>query len=184
MNKTYLEHHMKWQQMISEEYKNMFSEMEKVLDGLTIDDLHNRPKLGANPIGWLCWHTIRSCDRFLGDVVLGKQLWISAGWHKKFNCAPDYNDTGFGHTNQQVDALFIPDVTVLSAYGQAVKEPLLKYIEGLNEEELDREAPNSLSPGTTRSVQARLIGTLLNLQHIGAAAYVRGIIKGQGWYGR
>jgi hypothetical protein len=175
---------MKWQQVISDEYKNMFSEMEKVLDGLTVDDLHKRPGLGANPIGWLCWHTIRSCDRFLGDIVLGKQLWISAGWNKKFNRPPDFNDTGVGHTNQQVDLLFIPDAQTLVDYGRAVSEPLLKYIDELTEAELERQAPASFAPGTTRSVDQRLVGTLLNLQHIGAAAYVRGIIKGQGWYGR
>jgi hypothetical protein len=175
---------MKWQQLISDEYTNMFNEMEKVLDDLTIDDLHKRPNLGANPIGWLCWHTIRSCDRFLGDVVLGKQLWISAGWNKKFNRAPDYNDTGFGFTNQQVDSLFIPSAAVLVDYGRTVKEPLLKYIEELTEQELERQAPFSMTPGATRMVSERLVGTLMNLQHIGAAAYVRGIIKGQGWYGR
>ena len=89
---------MKWQSMIAEAYDNMFQEMEKVLDGLSLDDLHKRPSLGANPIGWLCWHAIRSCDRMLGDVVLGKQLWISASWNHRFNRPPDPNDTGKGHS--------------------------------------------------------------------------------------
>jgi hypothetical protein len=165
-------------------YKNMFQELEKVLDGLTVEDLHKRPSPGANPIGWLCWHTIRSCDRLLGDVVLGKQLWISEGWHKKFNRPDDFNDTGFGHTNEQVDALKIPDVKTLLDYERVVAEPLLKYIERLTEQELDRETPNSQVPGTTRPAHLRLAGALLNLQHVGAAAYVRGMIKGHGWYGR
>jgi hypothetical protein len=66
----------------------------------------------------------------------------------------------------------------------AVKMPLLSYIENLKEPELDREFPASWLPDTTRPVSARLSGTLLNLQHVGAAAYVRGILKGHGWYGR
>ena len=175
---------MKWQKMMANAYRNMFSEIEKVLDGLTVEDLHKRPTIGANPIGWLCWHTIRSCDRLLGDVILGKQLWISEGWHKKFNCLPDFNDTGSGHSPAQVDTLKIPDVKTLLDYQCAVMDPLLRYIEGLTEKELDRETPNSQIPGTTRPVYSRLAGVLLNLQHVGQAGYVRGMIKGHGWYGR
>jgi hypothetical protein len=175
---------MKWQQMVSSSYRNMFNELEKVLDGLAVEDLHKRPSLGANPIGWLCWHTVRSCDRLLGDVVLGQQLWISKGWHQKFNRPADFDDTGSGHTEAQVDALRIPDVQMLLDYERAVAGPLLSYIENLTEKELDREAPNSQHPGSTRPVQSRLAGVLNNLQHVGQAGYVRGIIKGHGWYRR
>ena len=162
----------------------MFAELEKVLDGLMVEDLHRRPAPGANPIGWLCWHTVRSCDRLLGDMVLGEQLWISAGWHQKFDRPADFNETGVGYTDAQVDDLKIPDVKTLLAYEQVVREPLLCYIQTLTEHELDREVPASWKPGTTVPVHSRLAGVLLNLQHIGAAAYVRGVIKGHGWYGR
>jgi hypothetical protein len=175
---------MKWQSLVAEAYRNMFDEIHKVLDGLTIEDLHKRPSPGANPIGWLCWHTIRSCDRMLGDIVLGEQLWISQGWHKKFNKPAEFNDTGVGYTDEQVDALIIPDVKTLLDYMMAVKTPLLNYIENLEESELDKEFPASWLPDARRAVSVRLSGTLLNLQHVGAAAYVRGIIKGHGWYGR
>jgi hypothetical protein len=176
---------MKWQSMIAEAYDNMFQEMEKVLEGLSIDDLHKRPSLGANPIGWLCWHVIRSCDRLLGDVVLGKQLWISAGWNRKFNRAPDPNDTGKGHSLATVDALFIPSTGTLVDYARTVKAPLLAYLEKLTNQELSKEYPSSQNPGTTRPVYPRITGILShNLQHIGEANYVRGILKGHGWYGR
>jgi hypothetical protein len=120
----------------------------------------------------------------LGDVVLGKQLWISEGWHKKFNRPSDLNETGNGYTDAQVDALKIPDVKTLLAYERAVMEPLLRYIETLTEKELDREVPASWLPGTTTPVHSRLVGALNNLQHVGQAGYVRGIIKVHGWYGR
>jgi hypothetical protein len=175
---------MKWQQMIAESYRNMFLEMEKVLDGLTVADLKRRPAPGANPIGWLCWHSTRSCDRFLGDVVLGQQLWIIDGWHKKFSRPADFNDTGSGHTDTQVDALVMPDVQTLLNYERAVAEHLLPYLDNLTARELEREAPNSQHPGTTRAVHLRLWGILNNLQHVGQAGYVRGMIKGHGWYGR
>jgi hypothetical protein len=175
---------MKWQQMTSRFYQSMFQELEKVLEGLTLDDLRKRPAPGANPISWLCWHTVRSCDRFLGDVVLGEQLWISAGWHKRFNRAADYNDTGSGYTEAQVEALSIPSVQLLLDYERAVAAPLVMYLEEMSEQEYDRESPNSQLPGTTRPVHARLLGILNNYQHVGQAGYVRGIVRGHGWYGR
>jgi hypothetical protein len=176
---------MNWQSMIAEAYENMFQEMEKVLDGLSLDDLHKRPSLGANPIGWLCWHSIRSCDRLLGDVVLGKQLWISAGWNRKFNRPPDPNDTGKGHSLATVDALFIPSTKMLLDYANAVKAPFLAYIEKLTNQELNKEYPSSQALGATRPIYPRVTGILMhNFQHIGEANYVRGILKGHGWYGR
>ncbi len=175
---------MKWQQMMTESYANMFRELVRVLDALTVDDLQKRPAPGANTIGWLSWHTVRSCDRFLGDVVLGEQLWIRDGWHKRFGRAGDLNDTGSGYTDPEVDALRIPSVQLLLDYERAVAQELTKYLAGLGEKELDREAPNSQAPGATRPVHARLLGILNNYQHVGQAGYARGIIKGQGWYGR
>jgi hypothetical protein len=175
---------MKWQSFLVESYESMFKELEIVLGGLILDDLHKRPAAGANPIGWLSWHTVRSCDRFLGDVVLGEQLWISQGWHKIFNRPANFNDTGVGFTNDQVDALRIPDVKALLEYERVVAIALMNYLGEITEEELDREAPNSQLPGTTRPVHARILGILNNFQHVGQAGYVRGIIKGHGWYGR
>jgi hypothetical protein len=117
-------------------------------------------------------------------VVLGQQLWISEGWYNKFSRPADLNDTGVGFTDAQVDALKIPDVKTLLDYERAVAKQLLSYLANLTENELDREAPNSQTPGTTRAVHLRLIAILNNLQHVGQAGYVRGILKGHGWYGR
>ena len=175
---------MRWQQVMVNSYENMFQELEKVLAGLALEDVHKRPAAGANPISWLCWHTVRSCDRFLGDVTLGKQLWIADGWHAKFNRPADSNDTGSGYSDSHVDALKLPDVQTLLDYERGVAGALLGYLTGLTEEEFDREAPNSQVPGTTRAVHSRLLGILNNYQHVGQAGYVRGMIKGHGWYGR
>ena len=175
---------MRWQYLMVDAYQQMSQELEQVLDGLMVEDLHQRPSPGANPIGWLAWHVTRSCDRLLGDVVLGEQIWISEGWHKKFNRPPDLNDTGVGHTDAQVDGLEIADVKTLLDYHRAVIKPLLRYLDRLTENELDRECANSQHPGTTRAVHSRLIGALNNMQHVGQAGYVRGLLKGHRWYGR
>jgi hypothetical protein len=42
----------------------------------------------------------------------------------------------------------------------------------------------SPSLGTTSTVEGRTMGTIYNFQHVGHSGYVRGLMKGIGWYGR
>jgi hypothetical protein len=170
---------MQWQLLLVETYKQTTREFEQVLNGLTPEDLQRRPADGANPIGWLLWHVTRSLDRTVGDVIAGQQL-----WHSRFNLPGDPQNTGYGHTQEQVAQLRIPDVQTLRDYHQAVMQQILPYLENLTEEELSKEYPFSVVPGSRRPVYARLMANINDLQHIGQAGYVRGLIKGQGWYGR
>jgi len=75
----------------------------------------------------------------------------------------------------------IPDVQTLLDYHEAVMKPLLQYLEGLSEEELDRHHTSLLYSGATKAVHERL--TLSDLEHVGQAAYVRGLIKEHRWSG-
>ncbi|MBN1177477.1 MAG: DinB family protein [Dehalococcoidales bacterium] len=176
---------MKWQQLIAEVYRRMSREYENVLDGLTLGDLHKRPAPDANTIGWLLWHTARSYDRTLGDVMYGEQLWTKEGWYRKFNRSSDPDDTGYRHNFEEVGNLRIPDIRTLIDYQRAVIKASIEYVEKLTEEELDRECPLSTHPGTTASVGRRIIGNINDCyQHLGQAAYVRGLIQKQGWLGK
>jgi hypothetical protein len=176
---------MKWQQLLVDIYRRLSQGFEEVLDGLTLDDLKQRPAPDANTIGWLLWHATRSLDRTIGDVMWGEQLWVKDGWHKKFNRPPDPNDTGWGHSFEDVAGLEIPDVQTLLDYHRAVMEMSVKYIVNLSEDGLDREFDNSISPGTMTAVGVRIPGNINDCYpHVGQAAYVRGLLKGQGWLGR
>ena len=175
---------MKWQQLLVNIYQRMSREIEQILDGLTAEDLRKRPSPGANPIGWLIWHATRSMDRTIGDAILGEQLWISEGWHQKFSLPPDPLNTGYGHTDAQVDNLKIPDVQTLLDYHRAVMKVMLNYLEHLSEDDLDKEHPFSVEPGAERAFYLRILANVHDIQHIGQAGYVRGLIKGHGWYGR
>lgn len=176
---------MKWQQLIVDVYLRLSKEFEEVLNGLNLDDLHQRPAPDANTIGWLLWHATRSLDRTVGDVMWGEQLWTKEGWHAKFNRPPDPNETGWGHSFEEVGKFRVPDVKTLLEYHRAVMEPSVKYLEKLSEKELEREYVLSTHPGAMAPVHMRIIGNINDCyQHIGQAAYVRGLIKGQGWLGR
>lgn len=176
---------MKWQQLLVDVYRRLSKEFENILDGLTLEDLKQSPAPDANTIGWLLWHTTRSLDRTVGDVMWGEQLWTKEGWYAKFSRSTDPNDTGWKHSSEDVANLKIPDVKTLLEYQRDVVEQSVRYLENLSEADLTHEFDNSMKPGTTAPVHLRIIGNINDCyQHVGQAAYVRGLIKGQGWLGR
>ena len=176
---------MEWQKFIMHIYIWISQELERVLEGLTVEDLNQRRRPSCNSIGWLAWHLTRSQDRAVEDLMGEEQLWTKDKWYLKFNRAPDPTDTGYQHSMEEVETFKSPDSRTLLAYHRAVLEQSLRYISSkLSEAELDREFVN---PTFTyrKTVRERLLG-LINegLQHVGQAAYVRGLLKGTGWLGR
>ncbi len=176
---------MEWQLLITDFFIRISQELEQVLDGLTIDDLNQRPDPDCNSIGWLAWHLTRSHDRNLSELAGKKQLWIKDSWHVRFNCAPNPADTGFGHSSEDVTAFRSPDGKTILEYHHAVLELAKKYITGyLSETELKRrtKSPTLKNIATARG---RLVGIISEgLQHIGQAAYVRGLSKSRGCLGK
>ena len=176
---------MEWQQLITDIFMRISQELERVLDGLTVDDLNQIPRADCNSVGWLAWHLTRSQDRNIGEVMGEEQLWIKDGWHAKFNRAPDPSETGFGHSSEDAAAFRSPDGKTLLVYHGAVLERSKDYISSkLSETELARES-KSPTLATVNTVRVRLVGVINDsLQHVGQAAYVRGLLKGKGWLGR
>jgi hypothetical protein len=174
---------MKSEQFIMDIYALLLREMELVLKDLTPAQLNYRPGPQSNSIGWLVWHTARSQDRMNADLFGEDQLWIKDQWYYKFTREADPKDTGFGHTAEQVSAFRAPDAATCLSYYQAVSARTREYVSTrLSPADLDREV-FSQSLGVSRTVEARLLMTIGNLQHIGQAGYVKGLQKGIGWYG-
>lgn len=175
---------MKWPEFTLDIFSRIQQELEQVLNGLTAKDLNYQPKRESNSIGWLVWHSTRSQDRMNADLLGEEQLWIRDKWYARFNREPDPKDTGFGHTTEQAAAFRAPDSQTLLEYYRAVFERTREYLTTrLSETELKREV-RSPTLGTTDAVEMRLLGVISNLQHVGQAGYVRGMLKGKGWYGR
>ncbi len=176
---------MKWQQLITDLFLRISQELETVLEGLTVDDLNQQPHPDSNSIGWLAWHLTRSHDRNMSEIAGEEQLWIKDEWYHKFNRAPDPSETGVHHSPEETAAFRSPDSATILEYHRAVVERIKNYIDRrLSESELERES-HSPTLGTTRPVEARLIGVINEgFQHVGQAAYVRGLLKGKGWSDR
>lgn len=173
---------MKWQQLIIDIYAEISRELERALDGLTIDDLNQQPHPDCNSIGWLAWHLTRCQDGANEDLMDEEQLWVKDKWHARFNRAPDPIDMGYGHSSKDVAAFRTPNSKILMEYHHAVLEQTIRYINSkLSETEFEREFANPTFPGIT-TVRVILLGVISdNLQHVGQVAYVRGLLKGKGW---
>ncbi len=171
---------MEFQKLLVNVFERTTQTLEKALDGLSAYDLHYVPVPDSNSIAWLAWHLTRVQDSAVSGLIGKEQRWITEKWYSKFNRTPDPRDLGVGHTAEDVSKLKPPDAKSLLDYHHAVAKQTKEYLEKLTEAELAREIDNPRSP----TVGLRLSGIINdNIQHLGQIAYIRGMVKGRGWYG-
>jgi uncharacterized damage-inducible protein DinB len=143
---------------------------------LDLEALARQPGDGANSIAWLVWHLTRIQDDHLADVAGVEQVWISQGWAESFGLPLEAADTGYGHTPEQVASVAV-ESSALRRYHDAVHDATVAYLKTISDQDLDRVVDERWDPPVTLAV--RLVSVVSDdLQHIGQAAYVRGLIKG------
>ena len=156
--------------------------IRRVLDGMTPDQLYYRPAENSNSTAWVIWHLTRVQDHHISDMGGLEQLWTSDGWHARFGMEADGKNTGTGHTPGDV-AKIRPDAETLQSYYDAVYERTKTVLSSLTPEDMDREldAPQ-YNPLPTIGVRcASIISD--NTQHVGQAAYIKGLAQGKHWMG-
>ncbi|MEV4695221.1 DinB family protein [Micromonospora echinospora] len=147
------------------------------LDGLDAAQLRRAPAEGANPVGWMVWHLTRIQDDHVADVMGEPQLWAGGDWAARCGLPPEPAETGFGHGPEQIAAVRPESGDVLLDYHRAVVDRSLGYLRGLRPADLDRVVDENWDPPVTLGV--RLVSVLDDdFQHVGQAAYVRGLILG------
>lgn len=146
-----------------------------VVEGVDGATLTASPQPGANPIAWLVWHSTRVQDHHVSELIDADQVWIGGGWARRFGLDPDPSNTGYGHSARDVAAVRPDRPGVLIEYLDAVDRRTRAWLEGLTPEELDRIVDRRWDPPVTLGV--RLISIADDsLQHLGQAAYVRGLL--------
>jgi hypothetical protein len=145
------------------------------VDGVPPDLLTAAPSPGHNPIGWLLWHTGRIQDHHISELVGEDQLWTSGDWARRFGLDPDPSNTGYGHSPADVAAVRPDGAEVLVDYLGAVSDRTRTVLDGLGPDDLDRVVDRRWDPPVTMGV--RLVSVADDgLQHLGQAAYVRGLL--------
>ena len=142
---------------------------------LDLDRLTEPPRPGANTIAWLVWHTGRAQDHQVAEFLEGDQLWATGDWAARFGLDPDPSNTGYGHSPEQVAAVRPDAPGVLGDYVDAVAARTRGFLEALTPADLDRIVDRRWDPPVTMGVRLLSIAED-NLQHLGQAAYVRGLL--------
>ena len=170
---------MDTKQILEDAYDRIRDRVHRVTDGLTSSDLAFRPDAEANSIGWLIWHLTRVQDHHVSDIAGRQQEWVEADWPARFGLDPDPENTGYAHTSDQVGAVRPESRDLLQGYFEAVHQRTLNYLAAITPTELDRIIDTSWDPPV--SVGVRLVSVIADdLQHVGQAAYVRGLLERRG----
>ncbi len=145
------------------------------VNGLSPDELAFRPDSESNSIAWLVWHLTRIQDDYVAGLDGSEQVWTARGWAERFALPLDVGDTGYGHDPDMV-AKVTADSRSLLGYYEDVHEKTLDFVRSLSESDFARVVDHSWEPPLT--VSNRLVSVVVDdLQHVGQAAYVRGIVQ-------
>lgn len=156
-------------------YEQIEQGVARTVKGLDADALAWRPDPEANSIAWLIWHLTRVEDSHIAQASGGAQIW-DGSWAQRFGLPDDYDDTGYGHSAEDVARIAPDNAAVLVDYQHAVAAMVTGYFAGLSDADFDRVVDDRYDPPVTLGV--RLVSVIGDaLQHIGQAGYVRGLYQ-------
>jgi hypothetical protein len=137
------------------------------------------------PMGWLAWRVSRVMDSNVSRLAGREQLWIGAGWAKRFGMPPEPADFGRSvtHTREQVRA-FRASTELLLGYHDAAYEQMKAYLATLTAEDLMREL-NEPQYQPLPTVAVRIVSVLENaMTNQGQISYLKAYHRLGGWFPR
>ena len=162
-------------ELLRDSFTRLIEHVEDLTDELTDEIAFFRPNAGANSIAWLIWHSARQQDIQLCDIAGTEQVWLRDGWVDQFGLDLPRDDSGYGHSADEVNRVRA-SADLLAGYYHAVHKVTLEYIASVTPDELSRIVDKNWNPPVTASV--RLVSIIDDgAQHLGQAAYVRGIAR-------
>lgn len=165
---------MKVSEVLIESFDRLPALVRAAVQDLGAEQLRWAPAPGANSVGWLVWHLTRVQDHHLAELLGQEQVWVRDDWAGRFGLDPDPDDTGYGHSPEQVAAVRPDSAQLLVDYYDVVHSRTRRFLRDLKPEDLDRVVDERWDPPVTLGV--RLVSVLDDdTQHVGQAAYVRGL---------
>lgn len=160
-------------ELLRDAFTRLIEHVDEITDGLTDEQANYRPSPNANSIAWLIWHSARVQDVQLAPIAGIDQVWTTDGWVDRFGLGLPRDDTGYGHSPEDV-AKVQAAADLLAGYYHAVHKVTLEFVAGVTAEDLARIVDRNWDPPVTAS--ARLVSIIDDCaQHLGQAAYVLGI---------
>jgi hypothetical protein len=165
---------MKSTDVLVDAFERIRDAVHPAVNGLPMDDLAYRPNDEGNSIAWLVWHLTRIQDDHVAGLEDREQVWTAEGWSDRFALPLDPTDTGYGHGPEDVAAV-TAEAELLLGYFESVHEKTMAFVSSLTDADLARVIDPSWDPPVTVSI--RLVSVIADdLQHVGQAAYVRGVL--------
>ena len=152
---------------------------EKTLKDLTRDELTWQPAPNGQSIGMIYFSQARWMDQYMHSAMHHTpNLWETQGWHKKFNM-PESGPPSL-RTAQDMAAFRLPPIKDVEAYWNAAYSEIVKSIEGLNAEELDKVVEYRIIATPMRRSFLMLFSTgQLHMAHLGGEmSYLRDLQRG------
>ncbi len=161
--------------LLADAFARIRDNVHAVVADLSPDELSSRPSGHGNSIAWLVWHLTRIQDDHIADVAGIEQAWTARGWVERFELPFEAGATGHGHSSDDVSAVKTNSGRLLS-YHDAVHAQTTDYLSALDGDDLHRVVDDRWDPPVTLAV--RLVSVVGDdLQHVGQAAYVRGLLR-------
>lgn len=138
----------------------------------------------GNPVAWLLWHSARVWDDHVAGVATAldptspaaTQVHVAEGYADRLALPLGVDDIGYGHDDEEVAAVRAPAGLLLD-YLDAVGARTDSWLPTLGADDLDAVVDAHWDPPVT--VGTRLVSVLGDVtQHLGQAAYVRGLLLG------
>ena len=141
--------------------------------GLPNEQLYAEP---LPSIGWYAWRMGRTLDHNITGLLETDQLWVSDGWHERFDMAPNTKDflPGFPPPDEVVRTFRAPSSQLLLDYYDAVHERTKAYLATLSAEDFDRVLDEQ-RPDPRPTVSVRLVSVAV------AIAQSSGMVRYRMW---
>ncbi|MGI3781381.1 MAG: mycothiol transferase [Janthinobacterium lividum] len=150
--------------------------VEGLTHGLTLELATWRADEEANPISWLVWHLTRIQDDHVAGIAGEEQVWPQ--WRDRFGLPFGPWALGYGQSSAEAGQVHVSG-ELLAGYHADVHQQTLRYLDRVDETELTRVVDDSWTPPVTASI--RLVSVIGDtLQHLGQAAYVKGLANRAG----
>jgi hypothetical protein len=160
-------------ELLRDAFTRLIEHVDELTDGLTDEQASYRPSPNANSIAWLIWHSARVQDVQLAPIAGIEQVWTADGWVDRFGLDLPRDDTGYGHSPEDVAKVQV-SAELLAGYYHAVHKVTLEFVADVTADDLAQIVDPNWDPPVTAS--ARLVSIIDDCaQHLGQAAYVLGI---------
>ncbi len=161
--------------LLMDAFERIRDAVHPAVNGLSSEELAFRLDAETNSIAWLVWHLTRIQDDHVAALAGTAQVWTEKGWVDRFGLPLETTDTGYGHGPDE-SAKVVADSPLLLGYFEDVHEKSLAFVRSLDETDLARVVDTRWDPPVTVSI--RLVSVIADdLQHVGQAAYLRGILE-------